>query len=96
MAAGVRDRLWSVEDLVELWEAYEQRRAERAAYGEIMVKIILCVDCGHCIKIEGSIEGLRQIIFSINCPYCETPNEIQWPMAGDYTVGPCDKDESSK
>jgi hypothetical protein len=28
MAAG---RLWSVEDLVGLWEAYVQRRAERAA-----------------------------------------------------------------
>ena len=31
MAANVTDRLWSVEDLVALWEAYEQRRAERAA-----------------------------------------------------------------
>jgi hypothetical protein len=31
MAAGVTDRLWSVEDLVVLWEAYEQRREERAA-----------------------------------------------------------------
>jgi len=31
MAAGVTDRLRSVADLVLLWEAYEQRMAERAA-----------------------------------------------------------------
>jgi hypothetical protein len=31
MAAGVTDRLWDVNDVVALWEAYEQRRAERAA-----------------------------------------------------------------
>jgi hypothetical protein len=31
MAAGVTDRLWEVNALVALWEAYEQRRAERAA-----------------------------------------------------------------
>jgi hypothetical protein len=31
MAASVTDRLFSVEDLVALWEAYEQRRSERAA-----------------------------------------------------------------
>jgi hypothetical protein len=31
MAAGVTSRLWSVEDLVALWEAYEQWRTERAA-----------------------------------------------------------------
>ena len=31
MAAGVTDRLWDVNDLVALWEAYEQRREERAA-----------------------------------------------------------------
>ena len=31
MAAGVETRLWGVEDLVALWEAYEQRRAERVA-----------------------------------------------------------------
>src|SRR5260370_32897429 len=30
MAAGVTDRLWDVNDLVALWEAYEQRGAERA------------------------------------------------------------------
>jgi len=31
MAAGVTDRLWDVNDLVALWEAYEERRAERVA-----------------------------------------------------------------
>ena len=30
MAAGVTDKLWSVEDLVALWET-EERRRERAA-----------------------------------------------------------------
>lgn len=32
MTAGVTDRLWSVEDLVALWEVYESRRAERAVH----------------------------------------------------------------
>jgi IS1 family transposase len=31
MAAGVTDRLWDVNDLVALWESYEQRREEGAA-----------------------------------------------------------------
>jgi IS1 family transposase len=31
MAIGITDHLWSVEDLIALWESYEQRRAERAA-----------------------------------------------------------------
>jgi hypothetical protein len=31
MAAGVTGQVWDVNDLVALWEAYERRRAERAA-----------------------------------------------------------------
>jgi hypothetical protein len=30
MAANVTDRLWSVEDLVTLWESYEQRTKQSA------------------------------------------------------------------
>jgi hypothetical protein len=33
MAAGVTDRLWSVEDLVVLWKAYESRRCLRCWHG---------------------------------------------------------------
>jgi hypothetical protein len=31
MAAGVTDRLWSVEDLVTLWEAYEQAEVGKSS-----------------------------------------------------------------
>jgi phage FluMu protein Com len=50
-----------------------------------MVKIIHCVDCGRCLKIEGSVEGLRQITLDINCPYCETVNEVRWPLAAQVS-----------
>jgi hypothetical protein len=60
-----------------------------------MTKTVTCsnVKCGRCIKIEGSIEGLRESAFKIVCPYCETLTEIKWPMAGDFKVGRCDGDE---
>jgi len=41
MAAGVTDRLWSVEDSVARCEAYEQRRAERAGYVRYLFEFIL-------------------------------------------------------
>jgi hypothetical protein len=34
MAAGVTDRLWSVENLVALWEYYEQRRGGKSSMTE--------------------------------------------------------------
>lgn len=61
-----------------------------------MVKLVECTECHECIRIEGSIEGLRETSFNVPCPYCKTSNEIQWPMAGDFTVGRCDGDENSK
>jgi hypothetical protein len=45
MASGVTDRLWSVEDLVALWEAYEQRRTERQVAWEIpMIRLPILKD----------------------------------------------------
>ena len=41
MDAGVTDRLWSVEDSEARWEAYEQRRAERAGYVRYLFEFIL-------------------------------------------------------
>ena len=34
MAAGVTDRLWEVNDLVALWEAYEQRKGRKGSVSE--------------------------------------------------------------
>jgi hypothetical protein len=41
MAAGATGRLWSVEDSVAPWEAYERRRAERAAWVRYLFEFIL-------------------------------------------------------
>lgn len=68
MASGVTDRLWSVEDLVALWEAYESRR-ERATqlawksglhwamhcYGQTLAcrwRQPVCTSLGRCLAIS--------------------------------------------
>ena len=66
-----------LETACALWESYEQRGGRKE----------------RCIKIEGSIEGLREVPFIVTCPYCETSNEIKWPMAGNFKVGRCDGEE---
>ena len=43
MAVGVTDRLWDVADLVALWESYEQRRAERAAWVKRSLRLLALV-----------------------------------------------------
>ena len=48
MAVGVTDRLWDVADLVALWESYEQRRAERAAW----VAILATVGLGQYYRVQ--------------------------------------------
>lgn len=61
-----------------------------------MKKTLNCTKCHECFKIEGSIEGLREIEFDVLCPHCQTSNKIQWPMAGDFTIVRCDEGEPSE
>jgi hypothetical protein len=58
-----------------------------------MTKSIYCTKCGRCIKIEGPTEGGREVSERVTCPYCQTPNEVTWPMGEAYKVGRCDGDE---
>src|SRR5712664_3373972 len=43
IATGAMDRFWDVNDLVALWEAYEQWRAERAAQGMRTLYVFLAI-----------------------------------------------------
>src|SRR5580704_2463685 len=80
MATGVTDRLWSVEDLVALWEA---RTAEGGKSG-VMTKMISCAKCHQCIKIEGPRESTKEVSQPVTCPFCGEPNEVDWPMGAGY------------
>lgn len=61
-----------------------------------MTKTIRCLHCKLCIKIDGPTEGTHEVSQRAACPYCETPNEVKWPMGAGYTVGRCDGDEIRK
>ena len=58
-----------------------------------MTKTINCTHCHRCIKVEGPTDGTKEISQNITCPYCQTPNEVDWPMGTSYIVGRCDGDE---
>ena len=58
-----------------------------------MTKTINCSRCGRCIKVEGISEGSKLVSQEVTCPYCRTPNQVDWPMGAGYKVGRCDGDE---
>jgi len=61
-----------------------------------MTKTTNCTQCKRCIKVEGPTDGSREVSQRVTCPYCQTPNEVSWPMGSGYTVGRCDGDEISQ
>ena len=61
--------------------------------GTQMVRTINCTACQRRIKIEGSTDGSREIFQPVICPFCETPNEVRWPIGSGRTVGLYDPDE---
>jgi|CZKR01.1.fsa_nt_gi hypothetical protein len=58
-----------------------------------MVRTINCTACQRRIKIEGPTDGSREIFQPVICPFCETPNEVRWPIGSARTVGLYDGDE---
>lgn len=74
---------WDVSDLV----------TGRSRRGTSMRKTISCTTCKRRIKIEGPTDGSREVSQPVTCPFCATPNEVDWPMAAGYTVAPADGEE---
>jgi sarcosine oxidase delta subunit len=58
-----------------------------------MTKNIDCTACGRRIKIEGPTDGSREVSQPVTCPFCGTPNEVDWPMNAGYIVAPADGEE---
>jgi len=55
-----------------------------------MVKIIQCTACNRSIKVEGTSNAGREVTLPVSCPYCNHPNEVEWPIGGAYKVNPAD------
>jgi hypothetical protein len=66
MSAGVPQRLWDVNDLVALWEAYEQRRAERAAHMNRTFEVVSGIGV-LLLSLQGSAV-IFQCIFTRKVP----------------------------
>ena len=49
-----------------------------------MTKMISCIKCHQCIKIEGPHESTKEVSQPVTCPYCGEPNEVDWPMGAGY------------
>jgi hypothetical protein len=63
MSAGVPQRLWDVNDLVALWEAYEQRRAERAAHMNRTFEVVSGIGV-LLLSLQGSAVIFQCIFYS--------------------------------
>jgi hypothetical protein len=53
MATGVTDQLWDVNDLVALWESYEQRRTGKS--GVSAIKVV----CYHHFLATGTVQKAK-------------------------------------
>jgi hypothetical protein len=53
-----------------------------------MVTRIECSLCLIRIKIEGPASDNPPVLISIECPYCNGANEVEWPEGGHYIVSP--------
>jgi hypothetical protein len=61
-----------------------------------MTKRTRCTHCRRCIQIEGPSDGTREVGQIAICPFCDTANDIKWPMGAGFAVARCDEDERPK
>ena len=55
-----------------------------------MVKRIRCTKCRNGIKVEGPTQGGKEVPERVTCPFCNHPNEVNWPLGAVYSVTPDD------
>ncbi len=51
-----------------------------------MTKNFNCTKCRRRIKIDGATDSSREVSQLLTCPFCETPNEVEWSINTGYIV----------
>ena len=51
-----------------------------------MEKTVRCTKCKKAFEVVGSNDRSKEVSQGVTCPYCQEPNEVDWPMAAGFFV----------